>query len=235
MMLGQLKEDQNDVDTARSVYKNGLIKCEKSVPLWLLYSRLELRFDSVVRARSVLESARKKVPDSDVIYLESIRLERSAGDEQRANYLISKGRQQCPMSGPLWDEYIGSSPKVQRQRIISDALKKQNDEPFIIMAAGKLLWQLGKYEKARGWIERAVRLKPEIGDFWAVFYFFELTHGTESSQQKVVSECVSAHPVYGEIWCSVSKQKENRRKSVDEILKIVTNAVKTKVLSDTNT
>jgi len=35
--------------------------------------------------------------------------------------------------------------------------------------------------KAREWFLRTVKIDPDLGDAWAYFYRFELTHGTEVS------------------------------------------------------
>ena len=48
-----------------------MLKCPFSVPLWLLYVRLEKKHNSVTKARSLLEIARKKCPQSEELWLET--------------------------------------------------------------------------------------------------------------------------------------------------------------------
>jgi len=45
----------------------------------------------------------------------------------------------------------------------------------------RLLWVERKIVKAREWFLRTVKIDPDLGDAWAYFYRFELTHGTEVS------------------------------------------------------
>jgi len=47
----------------------------------------------------------------------------------------------------------------------------------------RLLWVERKIVKAREWFLRTVKIDPDLGDAWAYFYRFELTHGTEVSAE----------------------------------------------------
>ena len=67
-----------------------------------------------------------------------------------------------------------------------DALKKCNDNPFVVAAVANLFWQDRKVDKARSWFNRAVTLNPDVGDFWAQYYKFETQHGSPEQQQDVV-------------------------------------------------
>lgn len=42
----------------------------------------------------------------------------------------------------------------------------------------RLFWNERKVDKARNWLNRAVKLNPDLGDSWAYFYKFEVQHGT---------------------------------------------------------
>lgn len=76
-----------------------MLRCPFSVPLWLLYARLEKKFNSVTKARSLLEIARKKCPQSEDLWLETVKLEREAGNLPLANQRLSAARQAIPSSG----------------------------------------------------------------------------------------------------------------------------------------
>lgn len=43
----------------------------------------------------------------------------------------------------------------------------------------RLFWSERKITKAREWFLRTVKIEPDLGDAWALFYKFELQHGTE--------------------------------------------------------
>ncbi|KNB41618.1 hypothetical protein JH06_4931 [Blastocystis sp. subtype 4] len=230
MMLGQYYQQHDDIDQARNTYRKGLLKCPFSVPLWLLYVRLEREYTSLTKARSLLEIARQKCPDSEDLWIESIHMERDAKNEALANQLLAKARQTLPTSGRIWSESIITIPKIQRRTYISTALKEHEDDPYIVMAAGKLFWSMRKNDRARVWMKRAVTKNPDIGDFWAILYVFELQNGTESQQKEVLQDCVKANPHHGEIWPVIRKQRENRRKTTTEILKLVADQLKDSIL-----
>ena len=164
--------------------------------------------------------------ESEEIWIESINTERQAGNVTLANQLISKGRQVLPNSGYLWEESIKLIPKPQRQKYIGNAIKEKEDDPYIILSAGKLFWSVRKIPNARNWLKRAIEKRKDIGDFWATLYIFELQNGTVEQQQQVIRDCVQANPRYGKVWPVIRKRKENRRKSTEEILKLVAEEMK---------
>lgn len=50
---------------------------------------------------------------------------------------------------------------------------------WISFSLSSLFWSDRKTDKARSWFTRTVKLDPNLGDAWAYFYKFEITHGTE--------------------------------------------------------
>ncbi|CAM8890984.1 unnamed protein product [Rhodiola kirilowii] len=116
-------------------------------------------------------------------------------------------------------------PRPQRKTKSADALKKCDHDPYVIAAVAKFFWHDRIVEKARNWLNRAVTLAPDIGDFWGLYYKFELQHGNEDTQKDVINRCVAAEPKHGEIWQSVSKAVENSHLPVEAILKKVVVAI----------
>jgi pre-mRNA-processing factor 6 len=47
-----------------------------------------------------------------------------------------------------------------------DALKKCNDDPFVVAVVAGAFWEDRKVDKARSWFNRAVTLNP--GEAWSV-------------------------------------------------------------------
>lgn len=240
MMLGSFYESSGKVEEARDTYRydfwtymtnrKGLLKCPFSVPLWLLYVELERKNTSIMKARSLLEIARQKCPQDEDLWIRSIHLERTAGNDALANQLLAKARQTLPGSGRIWAESIPTIPKIQRRVYISTALKEHEDDGYVILAAGKLFWSMRKNDRARVWLRRAVSKCPDLGDFWALLYVFELQNGTPEQQQQVIRDCVKADPHHGDVWPAIRKQKENRRKSVEEVLKLVADKLKDAII-----
>lgn len=228
-----------DAIRARDYFQKGIKQCPTSIPLWRLVIRLEESARGVNKARSMMELARLKMPLSDEVWLESIRLERRAGNEKMAESLMAKALQDCPASGLLWAEEITTCNKADQKRKSVDALKRCDNDQFVIMAVAQLFEKDRKVPKARKWFDRAVVLNPRLGDAWAHYYAFELrqaaavsaapassSSSNESSHplshsEVVLSRCVASEPNIGELWCSVSKSMEFRRADVSVVLKKV--------------
>ncbi|KAI9128319.1 hypothetical protein K1719_001312 [Acacia pycnantha] len=134
---------------------------------------------------------------------------------------MAKALQECPNSGILWAMSIEMVPRPQRKSKSMDALKKCDHDPHVIAAVAKLFWHDRKVDKARTWLNRAVTLAPDIGDFWALYYKFELQHGAEDNQKEVLKRCVAAEPKHGEKWQAISKAVENSHQPAEAILKKV--------------
>jgi pre-mRNA-processing factor 6 len=140
MMAGQAcAEGLNDLSRAREYYQKGLKQCPNSVPLWLLVVRLEEAARGANKARSMMELARLKMPLNEEVWLESIRLERRAGNDKMAESLMAKALQDCPNSGLLWAEEITTCPKVQQKSKSVEALKRCDNDPFVIVAVARLV------------------------------------------------------------------------------------------------
>jgi len=219
LMLGQLEDRAGHPAVARDVYERALRACPHSTPLWLSAAALEEKMGGLSKARAVLTKARLKNPQNPELWLAAIRAEARAGNKKEAEALMAKALQDCPSSGRLWAEDIDMAPRPQRKSKSVDALKRCDHDPFVIAAVAKLFWQDRKVDKARNWLNRAVTLAPDVGDFWAQLYKFELQHGSEELQQEILQRCTSAEPHHGERWTQMSKAVENAHLSTEAILK----------------
>ena len=76
-------------------------------------------------------------------------------------------------------------------------------------------------DKARNWFNRSVTLAPDLGDFWAQYYKFEVQHGTPEQQQAVIDRCIAVEPHHGERWQRISKAPINAHMPVKDILDLV--------------
>ncbi|GBG73650.1 hypothetical protein CBR_g16993 [Chara braunii] len=221
LMLGQLETRVGRADVARDVYQRGLKRCPNSIPLWLCAAQLEEKIGGLSKARAILEQSRHKNPKMPDLWIAAIRAELRAGNKKVGESLMAKALQECPTSGILWAEAIMMAPRPQRKSKSVDALKRCDHDPWVIATVAVLFWQDRKVENARKWFNRAVTLNPDIGDFWAQFYKFEMQHGKPEQQEDVVKRCLSAEPHHGERWCRVSKAIENAHQPIETILKKV--------------
>lgn len=226
MMMGQIHQEQNHIDSAREAYKQGTKKCTRSIPIWLLLARLEENAGQTTKARSVLEQARQRNPKCPELWLEAVRIETRGGRKDFARTLMAKAMQECPTSGILWAEAIFMESRPQRKTKSVDALKRCEHDCHVLLAVARLFWSERKINKSREWFNRAVKLDPDLGDSWAYFYKFELQHGTEAQQESIMQRCVMAEPHHGENWCAVSKATPNWRLRTKDILPIVAKFLK---------
>ncbi|BFG40803.1 hypothetical protein CerSpe_270770 [Prunus speciosa] len=200
LMLGQLEEQLDHLEKAKKAYHSGLKHCPNYLQLWLSLANLEEKMIGLSKARAVLTIARKK-KESDI--------------------LMAKALQECPNSGILWAAALEMVARTQRKAKSKDALEKCRHDPHVVAAVAKLLWHDRKLDKARNWLNMAVTLAPDIGDFWALYYKFELQHGTEENQKDVLNRCVAVEPKHGEIWQPISKAVDNSHQPIEAILKKV--------------
>ncbi|KAJ1410619.1 Tetratricopeptide-like helical domain superfamily [Sesbania bispinosa] len=210
--------------------------------LWLMGAKEKWLAGDVSAAHAILQEAYAAIPNSEEICLEAFKLEFENHEPERArmslakagergelkhgykkevDILMAKALQECPNSGILWAASIEMVPRPQRKTKSMDALKKCDHDPHVIAAVAKLFWHDRKVDKARTWLNRAVTLASDIGDFWALLYKFELQHGTEENQKDVLKRCVAAEPKHGEKWQAVSKAVENSHQPTESILKKV--------------
>nr|WNZ75750.1 U4/U6 x U5 tri-snRNP complex subunit Prp1 [Trichoderma harzianum] len=220
--LGQIYEDLGKTGQAREAYATGVKAVPRSVPLWLLYSRLEESAGLTVKARSVLDRARLAVPKNGELWCESVRLERRAGNLSQAKSLMAKALQEVPKSGLLWVEQIWHlEPRTQRKPRSLEAIKKVDSDPILFVAVARIFWADRKLEKAQSWFEKALVLDGDCGDSWAWYYRFLVQHGTDEKRADVVTKCVLNEPRHGEVWQAVAKNPKNANKNAEEILKLV--------------
>lgn len=84
-------------------------------------------------------------------------------------------------------------------------------------------------EKARSWFRRAVLLDPNVGDFWALLYNFEMQQKPphpdavairDVAVSDIIKQCISAAPHYGERWQRNAKAIANIHAKSDALLKL---------------
>jgi pre-mRNA-processing factor 6 len=215
-MLGQM-EDR--IGQAKEIYENGLKHCPCCIPLWLSLASLEEKISGLSESRAVLTMARNKNPATPQLWLAAIRAELRHGNEKEADALLAKALQECPTSGFLWAAAIDMAPRPLRKAKSSDAIMRCSYDLHVVAAVAKLFWHERKVDKARTWFNRAVTLAPDTGDFWALYYKFELQHGNLDTQEDVLNRCVAAEPKHGEKWQAITEAVENSHQPVEALLK----------------
>ncbi|WFD02365.1 U4/U6 x U5 tri-snRNP complex subunit Prp1 [Malassezia obtusa] len=224
MVHGQLHEARGTdegVRAAREAYAAGRQHCADAVPLWLLSSRLEERQNLAIRARALMEKARKTHEKSDAIWAESAAVELRAGSAAQAKSLLARGLQACPASGLLWSASIWLEPKPARKTRAADALRRSGDSPYVICTVARLFWQEGKYAQARSWFDKTIAADRDWGDGWGWWYAFEAEQARTSdgsAQQQLLDKIQVADPRHGEEWQVLRKDPQHARRSARDLL-----------------
>ncbi|PQP97477.1 protein STABILIZED1-like [Prunus yedoensis var. nudiflora] len=161
LMLGQLEERLDRLEKAKEAYDLGLKHCPNSIPLWLSLVNLEENLNGVTSARAVLTLARNKNPQNPQLWLAATRT------ELRHAYIESM----VPLPPSRWMDKI------------MDALRKCDYDPHAIAAVAKFFMHHSKFKKARTWLDKAITIAPDVGDFWALYFKFELQHGTDGTRR----------------------------------------------------
>ncbi|CAL0332905.1 unnamed protein product [Lupinus luteus] len=206
-----VERELGNIEEERRLLNEGLKQFPSFYKLWLLLGH------SCCSPNG--SKSRKKNPQNPELWLAAVRAEFKHGHKKEADNLMARALQDCPKSGILWAASIEMVPRPQRKTKSMDALKKCDHDAHVIAAVAKLFWNDSKVDKARTWLNRAVTLAPDIGDFWALLYKFELQHGNEDIQKDVLKRCVAAEPKHGEKCQAISKAIENSHQPTEGILK----------------
>ena len=119
---------------------------------------------------------------------------------QVATHLMSRALQECPNSGPLWSRAIELEAKSAQSAKSVDALKKCENDTYVIVAVAKLFWKDMKTAKARKWFNRAVSLNHALGDAWGAYLAFELACGSVHEQRDLIQRFAETQPNQGITW-----------------------------------
>lgn len=213
----EIKVEKGMLSEARDIYEKAIDLIKTSAKLWISYINFEANLKNFPRARSILEMAKVKIKKNVDLWLTCINLERKAENIEGALYFIAKGLQDLPDCGELWAIAIELEPKATRKTKIVAALKNCENDPLVLTSVSKLFWKEKKLDKAKRWIERAIALKPKLGDAWA--YYIKICEETEGKEKtlEIKKKCLEADPKYGEIWTKF--KKDNRRN--ETILELV--------------
>jgi pre-mRNA-processing factor 6 len=230
-----LREGQQCGDpVARAVYADGLRECPNCVPLWCGISRLEERNGMITKARAILERGRKACrgeDDVDKLWAESVTLEvRAGGVSSAGQSMLSRGLKECAASGRLWGLAISMEPRAQQRARSVDALKRCDQNAYVMMEVAKLFWRERKVEKARDWLHRAVKTDAELGDAWALLFAFESVHGSESKRTEVADQVRAVSPKYGDVWPAIRKRPGNEGVDVVGVLRMAAEQVSASLL-----
>jgi pre-mRNA-processing factor 6 len=207
MILGQLYEESNppQLDEAAKAFDKGIQNCPRNVHLWICTAECAKRAGKLTKARAILEKARVQLPNTELLWLAGVDVEVAANNEKVATHLMSRALQECPNSGVLWSRAIELEAKSSQNAKSVDALKKCENDTYVIVAVAKLFWKDMKTAKARKWFNRAVSLNQALGDAWGAYLAFELACGSVHEQRDLIQRFAETQPNQGISWNPVAK------------------------------
>ncbi|KAK9462621.1 PRP1 splicing factor, N-terminal-domain-containing protein [Lipomyces oligophaga] len=224
ILKAQIYESDKLPEQAREVYVLGTKACPHNVTLWILYSRLEEA--DLTRSRSVLERAALANRKNERLWLERIRVEKRAANLPQARTLVASALQECPVSGAIWAESVSMESRTQRKPRLIDALKKCDNDPIVIAAIAKLFYAERKREKAKSWLEKAIKADSDNGDHWALLYkLLDTTGASQAEKDTFYKQFFDADPRHGEQWPQIAKDVNNFGKTKIELLELTAQAI----------
>jgi pre-mRNA-processing factor 6 len=208
MILGQCYEEIQppQLDDAAKAFDKGIQNNPRNVFLWLCAAECARKAGKLTKARAILEKARVQLPNNEFLWLGGVDVETAASNEKVATHLMSRALQECPNAGVLWSRAIELEPKASQNAKSVDALKKCENDTYVIVAVAKLFWKDMKTAKARKWFNRAVSLNAALGDAWGAYLAFELACGSVHEQRDLIQRFAETQPNQGITWNPVAKQ-----------------------------
>lgn len=189
---------ETDFQAKLAACELGMRQCPEAAQVWELAAKLEETQGTVIRARFLLEKARRHCP-SDQVWVHSAGLEFRHGSAKAGQTLLLEGLRKFPQSGELWAEAIRQEPRQTRKAKTVDGLEKCPNSPQIMLEAAKLFWEDRKVNKARMWFQKCVDCAGKWGDAAVLWYWFE-TLQEESRAEEVLNHLRNRLFKHGEIW-----------------------------------
>lgn len=218
MVKAQIEIDQNNLSQAELTLEKAIDCNDNSDELWLLRSKLEKMRGNLAKARNILESGFSKNGSSVDLLLALIRFDKATRYKNNCSKMIKYALERFPTSGKLLGELTFMEDRPKRKTMISNAFEKCPNDSYVMLAASKYFFSVGKVEKSREWFERTVKLHPNFGDAWAYYYKLEKTYGTIEQQKRVWIGCLECRQFYGELWGAFKNDIDNWTFTTEELL-----------------
>ncbi|KAG7228225.1 hypothetical protein INR49_009085 [Caranx melampygus] len=163
-----------NIEAGQELCTEALKHYEDFPKLWMMRGQIEEQCENMDKAREAYNQGLKKCPHSVALWLLLSHLEERVGQLTRARAILEKAR----LKNPRALTYVGQAGiqgRAEEHRQHAHGQSPPGVPQF------RLFWSERKITKAREWFLRTVKIEPDLGDAWALFYKFELQHGTEVS------------------------------------------------------
>lgn len=223
IIIEKSEYSQNDLgydpyQEALKVLEKGLEENKNCATLYILISQILTKLNKEAVARRIFETGIKQMPSSDYLLVEFIKFEWNSKNYSNANMLLAKGIKEHPTSGILWSLAIDLEKPHLKHSKAADALSHVENSEHVMTSIAKIYIKERNMEKARKWLENAIRINPDYADAWVIYYKSELLYGDENRLMDVLRRCEEAKPRHGEIWQKFSKKSGNWKLKTKEIL-----------------
>ena len=215
----KINQVEDSVELARNICVEGTQFAPSSEELWLFRSKIEEKYGTNARARSILELGRSKASSNENLWVAAIHLERHANNNHMVNTLIDKALRANPKSGKLWAEYVLNSTKMERNKIVANALDQCLDDTYTYIALGKIYARENNIKQARICFEKAINKNLEFADPWIIYYRFEVMNDQIDAANALLERFSDLKPNKGLHWENYKQYHPNRHATHEKVLK----------------
>ena len=193
LLIGNLTNIVGTLE-ALKILEKGMLLIPESPLLYTKASKLNELQKNTLKARVLLEKARKQAP-SKKSYLASINFELRQKNPKYALSLVSSALKDFPDLGKAWALKIHH--ENHQKSLVTEALQYCENCPYVLLEAAKVFWKQGKLANAKEWFAKALEKGKKVGDVWIWWYAFQKENG---EPQKVLEEANQQVIKHGTLW-----------------------------------
>jgi len=214
-----------NVDTARKLQQRALelVPPKMKAMVYLEISKLEEFTGHVDRARKVLKTARKETKHEWKVFLETVLLEMRNSSMEEAMVHAQNALRVHTGTGRLWAVMIQlqeSAGVDAQETVFKQALKGVPKSGEVWCEGARLQLPRKRYDKARQFLEFAIRFTPQYGDSFVEFLRLRfLTEGPNANTEDLERWCVNADPNYGALWLFCKRHPLDTTRQVLRVVK----------------
>ena len=197
-------------EEARDIIVNACNKLPECGKLWILLARIEETDNNDLKARYILEKGRNASNDINVLY-ESIEYEIRKINYKAAELILNKGLQEFSSDGRLWSYAISLCDSKNKKTRTAEALERCSEDPYLLLAIARLFQSERKFEKARGWYEKALAKGSWLGDIWIYYYSMEEKLKEAEKKENILLRCSELEIRKGDLWKKHKTTESNQQ------------------------
>ncbi|KAI8344399.1 PRP1 splicing factor, N-terminal-domain-containing protein [Chlamydoabsidia padenii] len=215
-----------DVDGARMILEEAFKANPNSEQIWLAAVKVESENQEYVRARGLLEIARKQ-SGTERVWMKSVMLERQMGDYDQCLTLLDQGLALYPTFDKLWMikgqvENLDLDKTTAARETYNKAVKHCPKSIPLWIQLAQLEEKLDMVTKARNTLEKARFSNPKVPELWVEAIRIENRANNSAAAKVVAAKALQECPSSGAIWTEAIQMEprpQRKARSVDALKK----------------